>query len=285
MSSSCETTLDRCICVASSNEASPPNIPGLRVVRDSFISPQTNVPTYRRVRVLVCPISSARISLEYQPLLPWLKAFRITIIADDRHELSYQLIGRVIGAFRHHRLRLLEIANDFDAGSHVDANYVSQHGTFGKCRRCLSRLFAKTLRYGTRRSAKLVRCYWKPNLHCFRVELELHSAWLSKHNIFTIEDVRHLPTLIFPRHMRFVRLNLVALRRHLETQGTSIAHLKKLALVESRSLHEALRFLRYQLGIRNPHRFLVPLPLNRKVLCSLETWAQKFRKSTSRSPR
>ena len=194
-------------------------------------------------------------------------------------------MSRVIEAFPRCWLRLLELATDFHPGSHVDVNYVALHALFGKCRRCLSRLFARTLRYGTRRSAKLVRCYWKAELNCFRVELELHQAWLSQHNIFTIEDFHNLPTLILPRHMRFVRLNLIALRRHLKTRGATIAHFDELASAESRSLHEVLQLLRHQLGVSNPDRFLVPLPINQKVLCSLESWARKFRKATTKAPR
>jgi hypothetical protein len=47
----------------------------------------------------------------------------------------------------------------------------------------------KRLRYGGRKSAKLVRCYWKTNKHAYRVEVELHSSLLNQHGIRDVRDL------------------------------------------------------------------------------------------------
>jgi hypothetical protein len=39
------------------------------------------------------------------------------------------------------------------------------------------------LRYGGRKSAKLVRCYRKKSKNAYRVEVELHSSLLNQHGM------------------------------------------------------------------------------------------------------
>jgi hypothetical protein len=48
------------------------------------------------------------------------------------------------------------------------------------------------------------------------------------------------------------------------------------ARARAQSLHGVLHFLRHDVGINNPHRFLRPLKVNRKIRRALNAWADSF---------
>ena len=62
---------------------------------------------------------------------------------------------------------------DFPEDSGVDEEFVLRFGKFGNARRRKDRGGPGTLRYGSRTSPKMVRCYLKKSLDSYRVELEL----------------------------------------------------------------------------------------------------------------
>src|ERR1700730_9386541 len=130
----------------------------------------------------------ARADWEDQRQQGWLPPWRITLIADDQTGLTPEEVNKFIKHCRQYRLVLIELALDFAPASHVDEVYVMQHGIFGKSRSRPDLGGPGQLRHGSRRSGKLVRCYWKDQVGAYRVELELHSGLLRKHDIDGVTD-------------------------------------------------------------------------------------------------
>jgi hypothetical protein len=139
------------------------------------------------------------------------------------------------------------------------------------------------VRYGSRKSGKLIRCYWKQQLNAFRVELELHSRLLSKGRLkkeqnFNFKDVpnRILPN-VFPDHIQFVRFRWEALEKYLTRRfGQQGMNILEQARAKARvSLRSATRFLRRK-QVNNVHRFLVPMRINKAIDAALTKWEIDF---------
>ena len=146
------------------------------------------------------------------------------------------------------------------------AEHVRRHAIFGKSRLCKSQDFVGSIRYGSRRSDKLVRCYRKEAVGCFRVELEIHSGLLRRFGIAKLADVCKIPQLLYPAHIRFVQVNWPALERHLEKLNVGThENILKLAISRAASIHGLMDFLRGTVGIKNAHRFLVPQDTNAHI--------------------
>jgi hypothetical protein len=245
-------------------------------VRDSFVRSQTTVNTYARVCEYVNPLTGTRLFIQYQPLLPKLPSFKVTLISDDLRTLSHSEIFQIVQQFDGYRLLLIEIALEFGPGSEIDIEFLHRHGLFGKSRPNTSRSFDGSARYGGRHSDKLVRCYRKDNVNSFRVELELHSRLLRRNGIVVFADLRRLPNLLFPRHICFVRLDWAALVRHLSRRGLDSCQIVQRARTEHRSLYAAMTFLRTNVGVRNVHRFLRTIPPSGAVFDLLKEWSLRF---------
>jgi hypothetical protein len=274
----CEIDVDRFAIVLSHETGSaPPDFPGYRVVKDSFVHSQTTHPTYGRVRELINRTNEIRLFIQHRPVMPGLAPFKITVVRNDKRRLSQRHVGQIVSALTSYRLLLLEIALDFPLENGVNADFVRRHAIFGKSRARNSRLFANTLRYGGRRSDKLVRCYVKGNLQCFRIELEIHSSLLRRHGLVRFEDLRKLPHLLCPTHIWFARLDWQAVVRHLDRRGVSANKMAELEFARSCPIHTALKVLRGTLGVKNAHRFLKPLAINRRLLLALHAWARNYR--------
>src|SRR5260370_378937 len=74
---------------------------------------------------------------------------------------------------------------------------------FGKSRRRTNRGGPGTLRFGSRGSSKLIRCYWKEEIGRYRVELELHATLLKKFSIQKITELPLIVTKLWPAHFCF----------------------------------------------------------------------------------
>jgi hypothetical protein len=136
----------------------------------------------------------------------------------------------------------------------------------------------QALYYGGRKTSKLVRCYQKPTLGVFRVELELHSSLLR--DISTLDEFLYLPGAVYPKHLQFVEFDWRRLEQHLSRRPTAessriIAGAKR----RSASLQRVRRYL-HKHGVANVHRFFVPLPVNDKVGRALDRWARHFKKGS-----
>jgi len=134
------------------------------------------------------------------------------------------------------------------------------------------------LRYGGRKSGKLVRCYWKEEKGVYRVEVELHSRLLTQHGISDARDLVNAARVLYPKHIQFVEFDWEKIRLHLakkeEVNGQSIL---AGALSRAKSIRRVSRYLRGK-GVKNVHRFLVPLALNEEVVRALKRWTQRFKR-------
>lgn len=132
------------------------------------------------------------------------------------------------------------------------------------------------VRYGGRKTGKLVRCYWKPPLDIFRVELELHSRLLR--DISTLDDFFYLPDVVYPQHVQFVRFDWDRLKEAIRKKlGDHAERVITGATKRSDSLQRVRRYLTRN-GVVNIHRFLVPLEINEKVRKALNRWSRHFKK-------
>jgi hypothetical protein len=269
----CDVKIDRIIISASHPTSTPPAFYGFRIVSDKFIRCQGRVKTYLRGRAHRNSKTGTQINLGYQSVLPGLDPFTLTVIANDSRGLSYREIEQIIRAFETYQLTLVEVALDFPPESHLDADYVRRHALFGKTRPRTSRRYPGKLRYGGRRSDKLVRCYFKKQIGCFRVELELHANLLRRFGIVRLEDLKKLPGLLHPRHIKFARVNWQKLNKHLSHQHASGMQGAQPGVVPTASIHKTLGFLRKCAGVKNAHRFLLSMRVNRRILRALKHWA------------
>jgi hypothetical protein len=113
----------------------PPRLSGYKIVRDSFVHCQTTTATYSRNRHYQSLSDDTKIFWQYRRLKPWLKPWKITIIADDKTGLSYEQIQYVLKLCRYYRFLIVEIAVDFNPSARMSKKFVRQHGVFGKSRR------------------------------------------------------------------------------------------------------------------------------------------------------
>jgi hypothetical protein len=197
------------------------------------------------------------------------------LITDDQQNLTRQEILRIIGQFSEYRLLLLEIAIDFQPQFGINLAAVRQRALFGKSRPKISR-HAGTVLYGTRKASKYVRCYWKNELRLFRIELELHSEWLRRYGVRTLEDLSKLPNLLCPSHVRFAEIDWTALHKYLLGRGSDADVIIRRAKAEAHSIHQAMKFLRTTAQVPNVHRFLVTTAPTTLILRALKKWARKF---------
>jgi len=255
-----------------------PAIQGFRVVRDSRVKPQGKVPTYARVRALESRTTGCRIFVQYQRRRGWLASFFITIIGDDKLGITPEDIVSVRAGYRLQLPSLVELALDFCPTSRVDRVYVLKHGRFGKSRLRTDRGGAGGLRFGSRGSPKMVRAYAKQTVGRFRVELELHAAFLRRFSINDCEQLYLVASYLLPGHVRFVgfrwtKLEFYLLRRFGAAGRVILAESRRLR--DEGSLRQAVRFLSAK-GVSNPHRFFLPLRINRNIRQALREWAVRF---------
>ena len=136
----------------------------------------------------------------------------------------------------------------------------------------------KALRYGGRKTGKLVRCYWKKELGVFRVEPELHSSLLR--NISALDDFSYLPDIVYPKHLQFVEFDWRRLEQQLSRRPAGESRrIIAGARPRSSSFQRVRRYL-HKHGIANIHRFFVPLPINDQVSRALDRWARHFKKGS-----
>jgi hypothetical protein len=131
------------------------------------------------------------------------------------------------------------------------------------------------LRWGNRKSDKLVRAYEKPEVGAYRVELEFHPRQLRREQILTLDDLDDLADVICPQHFQFVEVDWQRLQRQLKKFGSRGKYVLAEARTRAKSLSRVRRYLRRK-GIVNFHRFLVPLPINDEVNRALGRWARQF---------
>jgi hypothetical protein len=136
------------------------------------------------------------------------------------------------------------------------------------------------LRYGGRKSAKLVRCYRKKSKDAYRIEVEEHSSLLNQHGIRDVRDLVDAARVIYPKHFRFAEFDWKKLSLHLAKQRKENAEsILEGARRRGKSMRRVTRYLRRN-GIQNVHRFLVSLALNKEVVQALKRWIHQFERNS-----
>lgn len=259
-----------------------PDIPGFEVRKDFFVRPQTAMKTYHRVRIYENLKTKLQLFLQRQPACPWLAPFKLTVVAGANKGIRRSELEELFQEFKAIQLLTIELAFDFRLASGVDRAFVLRHAIFGKSRRVLGRPH-KDLRFGTRHSGTMVRAYEKSEIPSFRVEIELHSSWMRKNGVRSLEDISKLGSLLPSARIKFVEIDWVSVRTHLLRAGESGT--KTISQAKSRvsSIHQTLSYLRKEAGLSNVHRFLRPMRLNGNIWNELRAWSDQWRTPGSKT--
>jgi hypothetical protein len=256
------------------------SIPGYRAKKTKRLWRQL----YREVTRIYGTGSIRKIIIESVPNVGWLSKFRVTLIPRDDTGLLFQDLCLILELIPKFKLVLIEIALDFPLDCIVDTPFVRRHLLCGKTR---MRVGGNALheRWGSARSAKIVRAYAKFEASAFRIELELRSRFLCKHQISHAHDFPKLATILPRHHIFFAAIDDNKLRQHL--QRSSLPHRTKTEILKTvaesrKSLWSTLRLLRRKWRFANVRRLLSPLPeMNGIVVAALNEWAKQWEKESS----
>jgi hypothetical protein len=255
----------------------PPQPAGYKIASDKFVRCQTTTSTYARCRTMLHERSGTQVFWQYQRCKGWLDPWKVTFVANDFKGLERDVILPISEQFKTYRPILVEIAFDFDATSPVDELFVQQYGQFGKSRQTVTER-AEHLRYGTRKSAKLVRCYEKTELSVYRVELELHSSFLQKHQVTSIENLQKLHHVLLPKHICFCQAKWHKLKRYLVRRfGRTTGDFLWSECRRKRERMASFKtYLRGQ-GVPNVQRFTKPRKINKEIRRALKRWERRWK--------
>ncbi len=240
-----------------------------------FVRSLTSIKTYLRVMTFRRESTATKLFIQYEPACAWLWLCKGIVIPHDVAGTKQAELTEILHAFGGAQLLAVEVALDFTIGSGVDREFICRHGLFGKSHPVGNRV-GDELRFGSRLSATMVRAYEKPEVQAYRLEPELRRIWLAANGIEDIEDLKKLPTLLLPSRVTFVRINWEKLAKHLSRKGFSPERIIEEARARSSSIHAALQYLRWDIGVANVHRFLIPLPINRVMRKALVAWARRW---------
>lgn len=248
---------------------------------DSFVRSQTTIATYSRRRELKNDRTGCKLFVQYRPQCNWLAHYKFTFVADDQRGLRVDEIYPVIGICLNYSLLLAEVAFDFAPNSGVDLRFVKRYGRFGKSWLRPDKGGLGHLRFGSRKSDKLVRCYMKESTNSFRVEIEFHSRIIREYGIKLVEDLPTLSLIVIPDHLFFVRINWDSLREFLDRKFGEIGEViyQTARKHAAASLNRVFLFLKAR-GVLNIHRFLVSLPVNAEARRALRNWRRRFRRES-----
>ncbi len=254
-----------------------PEIPGFATQKDSFARRQTSIRTYYRVRVLKNAVTQTVLYMQYRPAVPWLPPAKISVVTQARRGLRPRELEIIARAFKKVRLLLIEFAVDFPPGSGIDQFFVQRHAMF---RRSEQRHGAfANLRFGARKSEKLVRAYLRDDWW-YRVELELHAAWLRRYRVVSLPDLSRLPALLLPRHFCFFAVDWNRLAAHvLRRNPPSADHILAQCRKRATSLERLLTYLRDEVRLQNVRRLLRPLRVNDAIKKAAIAWACQWAQS------
>jgi hypothetical protein len=256
-------------------------IRGFRVVSDFRPRAQGKLRTYDRLMKFESLRNRATIAEQYKPKRRWLSDCRFLMTADDKTGIMPDELNALLEPTLSHRISMVELALDFSTSLGVDETFVRRHGLFGKSRRRKME-YAGLLRFGSRASTKLVRCYFKTVVAAYRVEIQANSGLLRRYKIKSADELPRLAPLLHPAHIRFAALAKGPLKKHLIRKFGSDGILvydeaKRRATC---SLRLALRYLA-SVRITNPSRFLTPLPINDEIRLAIKRWSRKFSRPKS----
>lgn len=237
------------------------------------------LPWYRRVRVFRHGKTGTKLAVLSERRKPWLAAFRYEFTGQDTTGVNPGDVLQVLQFLRTYRLVLVEPAVDFSLSTGVDENTVGRHCRFGKSRRRADDGWPTRHTWGSRKSGKFMRTYFKPEVAAHRIEAQLGNRWLKK---LRIEDVYDLGRLadVLPTLIEFTELDKTALEQRLRRQSRrewQIGRIRREVGLREADLGEALTYLRTTVGLTNVHRLLAPVgKFNRLVRVAARKWAASW---------
>jgi hypothetical protein len=263
-----------------------PKVRGFKTVKDIRLRWKGKPLVYGRVREMQSESSTTKAFWQYDPQTGWARRWRITLVADDQQGIAALEGWNIFKHLRFPKLLLFELAFDFSPDTGIDADFVLQHALFGKSRFRADRGGPGQIRYGSRLSGKLARCYQKEAINAFRVEVEMHSSLLPRPRGDKRREVidTRWPEIadagfsILPSHLKFVRFRFKALARHLRRRFGEHGDvlLERTRACAEESLHLALAYLR-RIRVNNPTRFLQPMTrINDALEQAIDAWAVDF---------
>jgi hypothetical protein len=284
----CKVRLDRLVVTASEADGSLIlGIPGVRRGRNHFLRrkhPTDFLPYGRRTPYLTNGSISQVVVLS-EPSMQHIAPCKVTLIARDELGLQPQDVLSVLELLPDMRFVLVELAFDFGFHSEVDGANVRAHALFGKSRPNQVAVRRGWDCWGTRRGAKFVRSYFKPQLGAHRVELQLNRKFLRRHEIKDIFDFKRLVEIVPERHILFAEIDKSTVVRHLKNAGHDRYEVRQ--ILERVSEHDddiyaQCAVLRKRGRLKNVRRALVPLHTNYLVQKAIKKWAEQWPKKPGR---
>jgi hypothetical protein len=164
----------------------------------------------------------------------------------------------------------------------MNAEFVRKHVRCGKSRMRLNKRFPGAVWYGSPKSEQFIRCYSKATIDSFRIELQLNRSAILKHSLETTADWIRLPEVV-EQHIAFFFVDWVSLIAYIKGRFRYPETIIRKAHSCEANLDRLLRVLR-QVGVKNPIRFLVPMPENASVRRVLARWKRRWLKDGSEGP-
>lgn len=284
----CEVRLDRLEFTATGvSKEQILEIPQFRGGEDHFVKrkdPKSFLP-YRRVASFESDTSIRFLYILHEPSTEWIAPFKITLIARDETGLQPKDVLSVLQFVSGAKLVLVEIAFDFGFRSGVDCEFVRRHGLFGKARRNQVGIWRLWDCWGTRRSAKFVRSYYKPELKIHRLELQLNRKFLCRFRIDDVFDFQRLVSILPVNHIFFAYLDKTKMMKHLRNAGNWGRGLQQILERLDDNQDDLLAqcaVLRQRGAVKNTRRLLIPLATNELVAKALKQWASRWPKKPNR---
>jgi hypothetical protein len=272
----CHVLVDRVLFVADLVGGKPPRLSGFQIKANHFQSSQTGIRGYGRIQKCQNRKTLTTVAFQYANHCSWLSPLKGSVIA--QLELTRVELEGIFAACKNPRILSVEIAFDFPMNSEVDRTFVLAHSKFGKSQPVVG-IEYDTVYFGGRKHRKLIRTYAKSEIGRYRIELELHSAWLRQNGIAQPKDLCRLPIQSLQSLINFVELDLDRIRMALvKRQAVNTEEIIRQVRKRGAVLHRALRYLRTQVGLSNVHRFLRPLDeVNEEVEAAFCKWQQRWR--------
>src|ERR1700674_1711479 len=218
----CKVCLDRLEVTASEmDESLILAIPGVHGGRNHYLRrkhPKDFLPYGRRTEFMTNGSIGQVVALS-EPSMQHIAPCKITLIARDEVGLRPKDVLSILELLPDAKVVLVELAFDFGFRSRVDGAYVRAHALFGKSRPNQGGVRCGWASWGTRRGAKVVRSYFKPQLGVHRVELQLNRKFVRRYGINDIFDFHRMVTILPVHHILFVKINEGRALRHLRNEG------------------------------------------------------------------
>lgn len=263
------------------------DIPGFRSKGDHFLrrkNPKTFLP-YRRVANYESKTSIRQLDVLYEPSGQWIAPLKVTLIPCDETGLLPGDVLSVLELLTGATIVRLEIAFDFAYQSGIDGEWARSYSLFGKAQRNQ----VGTLRgydcWGSRKGAKLVRSYYKEELHVHRVELQLNRKFLHRYGIDDIFDFHRLTSVLPMNHIWFAEIDAEKMRHHLRMAGhwgREYRQILERVADGSGDLIAQCSVLRKRGRLKNVRRALIPRTENELVRDALKKWATQWPRVANR---